>query len=51
MELKDRKLKDRKVKIKRETEELFSKPIIVPIADMDKFERKEMKKIWPIKKT
>ena len=29
IELKDRKLKDREVKIKREIEELFFKPIIV----------------------
>ena len=27
MELKDKELKDREVKIKRETEELFSKPM------------------------
>ena len=31
---------DREVKIKREIEELFFKPIIVPIDDMDKFEQK-----------
>ena len=48
IELKDRKLKDREVKIKKETEELFSKPIIVSI---DKFGQKEMKKIGPIKST
>ena len=31
---------DREVKIKREIEELFFKPIIVPTDDMDKFEQK-----------
>ena len=36
-ELKDSELKDREVKIKRETEVLFFKPIIVSIDDMDKF--------------
>ena len=49
MELKDRKLKGREVKIKREIEELFFKPIIVSIDDMDKFEEKELKKIRSIK--
>ena len=48
IELKDRELKDREVKIKRETEELFFKPIIVSKDDMDRFEKKEMKKIRPI---
>ena len=48
IELKDRELKGREVKIKKETEELFSKPIIVSI---DKFGKKEMKKIGPIKST
>ena len=33
---------------KREIEELFFKPIIVSIDEMDKFEQKEMKKIRPI---
>ena len=51
IELKDRQLKDREVKIKREIEELFFKPIIVSIDDMDKFEQKEMKKIKTIKNT
>ena len=36
--IKDRELKDRKEKIKREIEELFHKPVIVPKDDMDKFE-------------
>ena len=49
--LKDRDLKDRELKIKREIEELSFKPIIVSIDDMDKFEQKEMKKIRPIKNT
>ena len=40
-------LKDKK--IKREIEKLFLKPIIVFIDDMDRFERKEMKKIRPVK--
>ena len=44
-------LKDREVKIKREIEELFFKPIIVSKDDMDEFEQKEMKKIWSIKNT
>ena len=36
--VKDRELKDRKGKIKRETEELFHMLIIVSKDDMDKFE-------------
>ena len=36
-ELKDSELKVREVKIKREIEMLFFKPIIVSIDDMDKF--------------
>ena len=44
IELKDRKLKDRKIQIKRVTEELVFKPSIVFIDHMDKFEQKEMKK-------
>ena len=49
--MKDRELKDRVVKIKRDIEELIFKPIMVSIDDIDKFEQKEMKKIWPIKNT
>ena len=49
--MKDRELKDREVKIKREIEELFFKPIIVSIDDMDKFEQEKVKKIRPIKNT
>ena len=47
--MKKSELKDKEVKIKREIEELFFKPIVVSINDMDKFEEKEMKKIGPIK--
>ena len=51
VDLKDRELKDREVKIKRKIVELFFKPIILYADDMDKFERKEMKKVRPIKNT
>ena len=51
IELKDRELNDREVKINKEIENLFFKPIIVFIDDMDKFEEKEMKKIRPVKNT
>ena len=44
IESKDRELKDRDLKIKREIEELFFKPIIISID-----EEKEMKKIRPNK--
>ena len=47
--MKKSELKDKEVKIKREIEELFFKPIVVYINDMDKFEEKEIKKIGPIK--
>ena len=47
IELKDSELKEREVKIKRKIEELFFKLIIVSIDNMDKFEKKEMKKIRP----
>ena len=46
IQLKDRELKVRKVKIK-----LFFKPIIVSKDDMDRFEKQEMKKVRPIKNT
>ena len=49
IELKDRCLKDRELKIKKEIEELYFKPIIVSIDSMDKSEQKETKKISPIK--
>ena len=51
IELKDRELKQRELKIKREIEELFFKQIIVSVDDMDKCKEKEIKKIWPIKST
>ena len=52
IELKDIELKDREIEIKREIKELFFKPIIVSIDDMDRFEKKkEIKKIKPIKNT
>ena len=51
IKLKDRELNNREIKIKREIEELFFKPIIVSIDDMDQFEEKETKKIRPIKNT
>ena len=44
IELKDRELKNREVKIKREIKELFFKLVIVSVDDMDKFEQKEMNK-------
>ena len=49
MELKDRELKDRKEKIKREMKELFCQLSIMSKDEMDKFEEEEMKKIRPIK--
>ena len=45
IELKDRELKNREVKIKTEKEELFLKPIIVSIDDMDKFDEKKTKRV------
>ena len=47
MKLKD-KLKDRKEKIKKETEKIFHKPIIVSKDNIDKLEEQEIKKIRPI---
>ena len=49
--LKVGEFKDIKLKIKKEIEKLFFKPIIVSIDDMDKFERKGMKKKRQIKST
>ena len=51
VELKDTELKDREINIKKETEELFIKPIIVYIEDMDRFEEEEeeMKRVRPVK--
>ena len=51
IELTDIELKDREVKIKKEIEEPFFKPIMVSIDDMDKFKQKEMNKIRSIKNT
>ena len=48
---KDRELKDREVKIKKEMEELLLKPFIVFIYDTDKLEQEGRKKIRPIKNT
>ena len=42
-ELKDRELQSREIKIGKEIEEQFFKPISISIDDMDKFEKKEMK--------
>ena len=44
VELKDIELKDRELKIKGEIEELFFKPIILSIDDMDRFEKKRLRK-------
>ena len=38
-------MKDRVVKIKREMQELFLKPIIVSKDDMDRFGKNEMKQL------
>ena len=43
-ESREKELKVGKIKIRREIEDLFFKPIIVSIDDMDKLEEKEMKK-------
>ena len=49
IELKDRELKNRETKIKREIEELFFKLITASIDDIDKLEQKEIKKIRPVR--
>ena len=41
--LKNKELNDREVQIKIEIKELFFKPILVSIDDMDRFEHKEHK--------
>ena len=51
IELKERELKDRELKIKWDHKELFFKPIIEFTDDMDKYKQKEMRKIRPIKNT
>ena len=38
IELKDTELKNREIKIKKEIEGLFIKPIVVSVEDMDRFE-------------
>ena len=48
MESNNTELKHRKEKLKRETEELSYKPIIVLKKDLDKFEEQEMKNIRQI---
>ena len=44
IKLKDKELKDREVKIKREIEEPLFKLIVVSIDDMNNFEEKEIRK-------
>ena len=48
IELKDIELKDINVEINRELKELFFEPIIATTGDMDRFDKKEIKKIRPI---
>ena len=48
MESNNTELKHRKEKLKKETEELSYKPIIVLKKDLDKFEEQEMKNIRQI---
>ena len=48
-ELKDRDLKDIQVKLKREIDEVFLKPTVMSIDDIDNFEQKNMEKKKPIK--
>ena len=43
-ELKDIKLKDREVKIKRAIEKLFFESIIVSVDDMDKFKKEKKRR-------
>ena len=49
--LKNKELNDREVQIKIEIKELFFKPILVSIDDMDRFEHKERKKRRQVKNT
>ena len=49
--LTDKELKKREIKLKKVIEELFFKPVIVSIDDMDRFEQKEIKKKRPIRIT
>ena len=51
IDLEDIKLNDGEIKIKREIEELFFKPIFFPIEEMDWFfKKKELKKLTSIRK-
>ena len=49
-ELKGRRLRNREIKIRKEIEELFFKPIKASIDHMDKLEEKEMMKKTPLAK-
>ena len=49
IELKERELKEIKVKIKRKIEKLFFELITISIDDIDKFEQIELKKKRPNK--
>ena len=49
IQLKDKELKDREVKIKREVDKLFFKPIVVSTNDINKFEQKWINEISPFK--
>ena len=51
LELRHRELKDKEVKFKRKLEEVFFKPFLVPIDNMDKLKEKKIKKIRPIQNT
>ena len=50
-ELKDRELRDREIKLRKEIEELFFKSINVSIDDMNKFEENEETKKRPFAKS
>ena len=49
-ESKDKELKDRKEKIKGETEKIFHKSIVVSKYNLNMCEEQEMRKIKPVKK-
>ena len=51
LELRHRELKDKEVKLKRKLEEVFFKPFLVSIDNMDKLKEKKIKKIRPIQNT
>ena len=50
IKLKEAELKDREIRIKKEIEELFIKPIIFSVGDMDTFEEEKMKRKDQLKK-